>query len=235
MNKSVIRRILITGASGGIGRAVAEALAGPDAELVLHGRKQSMLNELAGKINSHSGQSRIAAADLSTVDGIYSLIDQVGPGRIDIVIHAAGVAFVDDIEMIKPEEWQRSLDINVTAPYLITQKLLPSMPEGGSIVFLLSVAAKTAFPSWGAYCTSKFALEGFSQVLREELRPRKIRVINIYPAAAATEIWDNIPGQWSKENMLSPDSVADAIKYALAQGPSTAVENISLGNIHGNQ
>ncbi len=235
MSRSNKQKILVTGASGGIGRAVAEALAGPDAELVLHGRKQSMLDELAEKIKSHGGQSRIAVADLSTVDGISSLIEGIGPGRIDIIIHAAGVAFVDDIEMIKPEEWQKSLDINVTAPFLITQKLLPSIPEGGSIVFILSVAAKTTFPSWGAYCTSKFALEGFSQVLREELRPRKIRVINLYPAATATEIWDSIPGNWSKENMLSPDKVADAIKYALAQDPSTAVENISLGNIHGNQ
>ena len=190
---------------------------------------------MAGKVKSRGGQCKIAMAEISTIDDITSLIEQVGSGQIDVVIHAAGVAFVDDIEKIKTEEWQKSIDINITAPFLITQRLLPQMREGGSIVFLLSVAAKTAFPSWGAYCTSKFALEGFSQVLREELRPRKIRVINIYPAATATEIWDSIPGDWSKENMLSPDKVADAIKYALAQEPSTAVENISLGNIHGNQ
>ena len=231
----ILKRILITGASGGIGRAVAEALASPETELILHGRKKSVLDELAGKVKSRGGQCKIAMAEISTIDDITSLIEQVGSGQIDVVIHAAGVAFVDDIEKIKTEEWQKSIDINITAPFLITQRLLPQMREGGSIVFLLSVAAKTAFPSWGAYCTSKFALEGFSQVLREELRPRKIRVINIYPAATATEIWDSIPGDWSKENMLSPDKVADAIKYALAQEPSTAVENISLGNIHGNQ
>lgn len=234
MNKTV-RRILITGATGGIGRALADILAGPQTELIIHGRNKTILEKLSRDIEGRGGSVKMASADISTPDGVATLVEQVGSGTVDVIIHCAGVAFVDDVGNIKPNEWHKSLDINVTAPFLITQKLLPSIPEGGSIVFILSVAARTGFPSWGAYCTSKFALEGFTRVLREELRPRKIRVINVYPSATATDIWDNIPGQWSKENMLTSEMVANAIKFALSQPPSTVIENISLGNVGGNQ
>lgn len=80
---------------------------------------------------------------------------------------------------------------------------------------------------------SKFALEGFSQSVREELRPRGIRVINIYPAATATEIWNGVEGNWPREKMMSANDVAEAVRYALAQPPSLAVESIALGNTAG--
>jgi NADP-dependent 3-hydroxy acid dehydrogenase YdfG len=80
---------------------------------------------------------------------------------------------------------------------------------------------------------SKFAIEGFSQALREELRPRNIRVIHIYPSATNTEIWDSVPGDWSKEKMLDPKEVAEAVAYAISRPSDVAVENLSVGNIAG--
>lgn len=229
------KRILITGASGGIGRALAICLAESGTDLIIHGRNRTILDKLIGDIKARGGNARTAIADISTLEGMESLFSQIGSGTVDVVIHAAGVAYVDKIDNVKTADWQKSLSINVTAPFMITQRLLPMMNEGGSMVFILSVAARTAFADWAAYCASKFALEGFTKVLREELRPRKIRVINVYPSATATEIWDKIPGGWSKENMLMPETVADAIKYALLQPSSTVIEDISLGNIGGNQ
>jgi NAD(P)-dependent dehydrogenase (short-subunit alcohol dehydrogenase family) len=87
------------------------------------------------------------------------------------------------------------LGVNVTAPFMLMQHFAPGMPPGSSIVNILSIAAKTAFPNWSAYCMSKFALEGFSQCVREELRDRKIRVINGYPTATNTNIWIHIEGE----------------------------------------
>ncbi len=107
------------------------------------------------------------------------------------------------------------------------------MPSGSSIVNILSVAAKTGFPGWSAYCMSKFALEGFSQSLREELRPRGIRVINIYPGATATEIWNTAEGDWPRDKMMSVDEVAEAVSYALSRPASVAVENLTLTNAAG--
>ena len=82
---------------------------------------------------------------------------------------------------------------------------------------------------------SKFALDGFSKSLREELRPRGIRVINIYPSATATAIWDGIEGDWDKSGMLAPEETAEALAYALERPSSVLVDEISLGNMAGNQ
>ena len=99
---------------------------------------------------------------------------------------------------------------------------------------MLSIAAKTGFANWGAYCMSKFALEGLSQSIREELREHRIRVLNVYPAAANTEIWDEVSGDWPREKMISADQVADAVAFALTRPATVAVEGITLSNAGGN-
>ena len=108
------------------------------------------------------------------------------------------------------------------------------MPPGSSIVNILSIAAMTGFANWSAYCMSKFALEGLSQYVREELRDRKIRVINIYPAATDTNIWNNIEGEWPRDKMITPQEVAGTVAYALAQPTEVALENITLSSLTGN-
>jgi NAD(P)-dependent dehydrogenase (short-subunit alcohol dehydrogenase family) len=107
------------------------------------------------------------------------------------------------------------------------------MVSGSSIINILSVAAKTGFPGWSCYSMSKFALEGFSQSVREELRPRGIRVLNIYPAATNTEIWNAVQGEWPREKMLLPEEIAEAVAYALSRPAGVAVENIDLMNLTG--
>jgi NADP-dependent 3-hydroxy acid dehydrogenase YdfG len=107
------------------------------------------------------------------------------------------------------------------------------MPPGSSVVNILSIAAKTGYPNWSAYCMSKFALEGFSQSIREELRERKIRVINIYPAATDTNIWNKVEGEWPREKMISPQEVAGAVAYALSRPNDLALENITLSSLTG--
>jgi NAD(P)-dependent dehydrogenase (short-subunit alcohol dehydrogenase family) len=100
-------------------------------------------------------------------------------------------------------------------------------------VNVLSIAAKSGFPNWSSYCMSKFALEGFSQALREELRPHGIRVINLYPAATNTEIWNNVAGDWPREKMMLPAEIGDAVAFALSRPAEVAVENIDLLNLTG--
>jgi NADP-dependent 3-hydroxy acid dehydrogenase YdfG len=107
------------------------------------------------------------------------------------------------------------------------------MPPGSSIVNVLSVAAKTGYAGWSAYCMSKFALEGFSQSVREELRDHRIRMINIYPSATNTDIWNHLGGDWPRDKMIPADEVASAVAYALAQPPDVLIENITLGNLSG--
>ena len=229
-----MKRYLITGASRGIGRAIAEKLAAPDVTLLLHGRDTVALADVCKSLEPHCANIIRLIHDLAVSSGVSDLIAEVGRGPIDLLVNNAGIAIVKPFGEITPIEWQQTVGVNITAPFLLTQHFAPNMPPGSSIVNILSIAAKTGFANWSAYCMSKFALEGFSQSVREELRDRKIRVINIYPAATNTGIWKSVAGNWPREKMISPNDVASAVAYALSRPADVAVENISLSSLAGN-
>ncbi len=229
-----MKRYLITGASRGIGRAIAEKLAAPDVALLLHGRDTVALAEVCKSVNPRCGRVVRLIHDLAVASGVCDLIAAVGSDPLDLLVNNAGIAVVKPFGEITPVEWEQTLGVNVTAPFLLTQRFAPEMPPGSSIVNILSIAAKTGFANWSAYCMSKFALEGFFQSVREELREHRIRVINIYPAATNTEIWNNVEGDWPRNRMISPNDVASAVAYALSRPADVALENISLSNLTGN-
>ena len=229
-----MKRILITGASRGIGRAIAEKLAASDATLLLHGRDTVALAQTCKAVQSHCAGVVKLIHDLATEKGVAKLISQVGDDPLNVLINNAGIAVVKPFREITLEEWKQTVGVNVTAPFLLMQAFAGQMPPGSSIVNILSVAAKTAFPNWSAYCMSKFAIEGFSQSVRAELREHCIRVINIYPAATNTEIWDDVVGDWPRDKMISAEQIADAVAYALSRPEDVAVENITLSNAAGN-
>jgi NAD(P)-dependent dehydrogenase (short-subunit alcohol dehydrogenase family) len=228
------KRILITGASRGIGRAIAEKLAAPEVMLLLHGRDTVALAETCKVVQSRCAGVVKLIHDLATEKGIAGLISQVDGERLDVLVNNAGIAVVKPFREITADEWRQTLGVNVTAPFLLMQRFAGQMPPGSSIVNILSVAAKTGFANWSAYCMSKFALEGLTQSIRDELREHCIRVINIYPAATSTEIWDGIAGNWPRDKMMSADEVAQAVAYALSRPNDVAVENITLSNAAGN-
>ena len=229
-----MKRYLITGASRGIGRAIAEKLVAPDVALLLHGRDTVALAEVCKSVNPRCGRVVRLIHDLAVASGVCDLIAAVGSDPLDLLVNNAGIAIVKPFGEITPVEWEQTLGVNVTAPFLLTQRFAPEMPPGSSIVNVLSIAARTGFANWSAYCMSKFALEGFSQSVREELREHRIRVINIYPAATNTEIWNNVEGDWPRNRMISPNDVASAVAYALSRPADVALENISLSNLTGN-
>jgi len=229
-----MRRILITGASRGIGRAIAQKLATPNATLLLHGRDTVALAETCKAVGSNCAGVVKLIHDLATEKGVANLISQVGSEPIDVLVNNAGIAVVKPFQEITLEEWKQTMGVNVTAPFLLMQRFAGQMPPGSSMVNILSIAAKTGFANWSAYCMSKFALEGFSQSVRDELRERRIRLINIYPAATDTDIWDDVAGDWPREKMISADQVADAVMFALSRPENVAVENITLSNAAGN-
>jgi 3-oxoacyl-[acyl-carrier protein] reductase len=228
-----MKHYLITGASRGIGRAIAEELTGDGITLLLHGRDREALARTCDLVEAKSGKAIPLRYDLRHTDSIEKMIEEIGSAPLDALINNAGIAVVKPLGEITLEEWETILAVNVTAPFLLTQRLLPNMVSGSSIVNILSVAAKTGFPGWSSYCMSKFALEGFSQAVREELRPRRIRVLNVYPAATRTEIWKSVEGGWPRELMLPPEEIAAAVAYALSRPMDVAVENINPQNLAG--
>ncbi len=229
----VTGRIVVTGASGGIGRAVAERLAAPGVELVLHGRDASALAEAVGAVRARGAAARGCPADLAAPSQVRALVEEIGAAPVDALVNAAGVAVVKPFGEISLAEWQESLAVGVTAPFLLIQGLLPCLGAGASVVNVLSIAARRGFPGWSAYCAAKFALEGLTLSLREELRPRGVRVINVYPAATDTRLWDRVRGEWDRRRMLPPTEVAEAVAYALDRPAGTLVETVEVGDVSG--
>src|SRR6476620_6042557 len=220
-----MKRYLITGASRGIGRAIAEKLAGKDVELLLHGRDTVALAQTRKAVEPLCTKVTPLIHDLATARGVSDLIAEVGRHPIDLLVNNAGIAVVKPFTEITSIEWEQTVGVNVTAPFLLTQRFAPRMPPGSSIVNILSVAAKTAFANWSAYCMSKFALEGFS---------RYVRVISVYPAATDTDISSQVEGKWPRDRMMNATQVADAVAFALARPTDTLVENITLSSLVGN-
>jgi NAD(P)-dependent dehydrogenase (short-subunit alcohol dehydrogenase family) len=228
-----MKRHLITGASRGIGRAIAQKLASKETSLLLHGRDRKALEETCRVVEAVGSFAQPLAFDLREPAQIAAMVEAVGAEPLDSLVNNAGIAVVKPLDAITLEEWQAMLAINVTAPFLLTKAFAAKMQPGASIVNVLSIAAKTGFPNWSSYCMTKFALEGFSQAVREELRPRGIRVINLYPAATDTDIWNSVDGDWPREKMMQPSEIADAVAYALSRSPEVAIENIDLMNLAG--
>ena len=233
MSSGKAKRYLITGASRGIGRAIADQLASTEVELFLHGRDTVALAAVCKLVRPRCAKVVSLIHDLATLAGVSGLIDEIGTEPLDLLVNNAGIAIVKPYCEITPIEWEQTIGVNITAPFMLTQHFAPRMPPGASIVNILSVAARTAFPNWSAYCMSKFALEGFSQSIREELREHKIRVINVYPAATNTEIWNGVAGDWPRDRMMPAEEVAKAIAYALSRPHDVALENITLASVSG--
>ncbi len=228
-----MKRYLITGASRGIGRAIAQRLAAPEITLLLHGRDTVALAETCKAVKPRCSNVVSLIHDLAKPSGVSDLIASVGNDPLDLLVNNAGIAVVKPFGEITMVEWEQTLGVNITAPFMLMQRFAPQMPPGSSIVNILSVAAKTGYAGWSAYCMSKFALEGFSQSVREELRDHRIRMINIYPSATNTDIWNHLGGDWPRDKMIPADEVASAVAYALAQPPDVLIENITLGNLSG--
>jgi short-subunit dehydrogenase len=228
-----MKRYLITGASRGIGRAIAAKLAAPEVTLLLHGRDTGALAETCRAIEQTGAQIVKLVHDLAIVPGVADLIAAAGHEPIDLLVNNAGIAITKPFTEVTIKEWEQTLGVNVTAPFLLMQHFAPRMPPGSSIVNILSIAAKTAYPNWSIYCASKFALDGLSTAVREELRSHRVRVLNIYPAATDTEIWNNVAGDWPREQMMSATDVAKAVSYAISQPAAVAVENITLASSSG--
>jgi NAD(P)-dependent dehydrogenase (short-subunit alcohol dehydrogenase family) len=189
------RIVLITGASDGIGKALALHTASLGAQVILHGRNTSKLEAIYDEIEALEGAPRpsIAVLDLATADGdaynsLAMSIEQEF-GRLDGLVHNAGILGQRlSIEQHDPAEWQKVLHVNLTAPFVLTQVLLPLMRKSHdpSIIFTTSGVGNVGKAFWGAYSVSKFGTEGLAQILAAENQHTTLRVNMINPGPVRT-------------------------------------------------
>ncbi len=218
------RTILITGASDGIGRALALRAAELGGQIILHGRDVKKLEKVYDEIVALEAAPRpsIAVVDLATANSIAyeSLADNLAEefGRLDGLVHNASI--IGDrfsIEQYDAVQWQRVMHVNVTSAFALTQVLLPMMQqaEDPSIIFTSSSVGRVGRAFWGAYAVSKFATEGLSQVLADEHRQGKLRVNCINPGATRTKMrLEAFPGE-DRSALKGPDEVLATYLYLL--------------------
>ncbi|MFT0786496.1 SDR family oxidoreductase [Synechococcus sp. H55.10] len=227
-------RALITGASRGIGKAVALRLAEEGIAVALVARSHPDLLAVQAEIQAKGGKAEVFPIDLADLPALpqqlQALLDRFG--GCDVLVNNAGVAYVGPLANVALSDWQRVIDLNLTAAFLCAQAVLPAMRRQrfGVIVNVVSIAGKRAFPNWGAYCASKFGLLGFSQALAEEERQHGIRVTSLCPGAVDTPLWDTdtVQVDFDRSKMLSPEWVADLIAYLVRLPRGAVVEDLTL-------
>ncbi|MFN3789301.1 SDR family NAD(P)-dependent oxidoreductase [Massilia sp.] len=232
------KRVLVTGASSGIGRAAALACAQAGASLVLTGRDrvrlEATLAELAPPVmpGTHAGHQAVPA-DLTDAAQLAALAEQAG--MLDGVVHAAGITGFAPVRMLQRSLLDSVMGANFAAPVMLTQRLLfkKTLRDGASIVFLSSIAAHTGTVGVGAYSASKAALEGFLRNLALEVAPRGMRANAVAPAMVETPLVNTDPAFLAEKTkhypfgIGQPEDVAYAVIYLLADA-SRKVTGISL-------
>jgi len=222
---------LITGASQGIGLAIARALAAEGCNLVISGRHQAALNRVAKQLAKTGISVLPRACDVRDADAVKAMSAAVRGRfhRLDILINNAGIAHANlPVAKLPLREWKPVIETNLTGMFLVTRAALPLMKPGGAIVNNLSISAKRVFPGMSAYSASKHGTLGFTNTLREELRDRRIRVIALLSGATDTAIWNTFWPQAPRRKMMSPATVAQAVVNALTLPEDTTVEEITI-------
>ena len=225
------RTALVTGASSGLGRTTAISLARAGADVALVARSAEEL-ESAGQEVSETGRRALALPiDLAEGDEATRAVGQTveALGRIDVLINAAGTDAPGAVEELEVEGWDRTLAVNLRAPFLLARAAFPRMREagGGTIVNVSSVAGKKGWANASAYCASKFGLTGLTEALADEGKEHGIRAIVLYPGAMAThwgafspeECRRSGPTEAPPTQVLAPERVAEFIAWFVASPP----------------
>lgn len=222
------RRALITGASSGIGKATALAFAKAGIDVALLSRSLPKLTAVAEAVRHTGVEAKAYVVDLALIGSVQEKIQHIAQdfGNIDILVNNAGMAYTADLSETPLSDWQRVIDLNLTSVFECIKGILPTMRVRGTgtIINVVSIAGKQAFPNWGAYCVSKAGLLALSQTLAQEERSHGIRVTAICPGSVNTEIWDTetVNANFDRSKMLTPEIVAQSILYT-AQLPKQAV------------
>ena len=219
---------IITGASRGIGRAVALLLALQGAKVVAVARTEEDLAEL-----THKTQGLSLVADVTMESDAQQVVEStlLHYGRLDILVCNAGVGSFNDLENFTSTEWDRMFDTNVKGTFLLCKAVVPHFKaqRKGHIVGIASDVAKRTFAHGTAYGASKFAQDALLASLRKEVRPHGVKVSTIYPGLVDTYFNDTTPGSAETEKThLRPSDIAQAVRYVLEAPSHVVIDELML-------
>jgi NADP-dependent 3-hydroxy acid dehydrogenase YdfG len=226
----------VTGATRGIGLATARALVAEGAYVAMLARSADVLRERASEIGDGARAFPGDITDAAVVERTLAAVRRE-VGEPDILVNNAGVFEPRPVEDVSPEDFARTVNVNLVATFALVHALLPAMraAHSGHIVTIGSVADRTAFPGNSAYAASKFGLRALHEVLRNELRGSGVRASLVSPGPTDTPIWDaverapSLPRSFpQRSEMMPPDAVASAVLYALTLPTEVNVDELRL-------
>jgi len=221
---------LVTGASRGIGRAIAHKLARMGADVSICGRDRDALDDSARELAKIGVRVHSQITDVTKSTDIAGLVAKTEStlGPISILVNNAGVGLFGPAHEKTEADWDRVLDTNLKSVYLVSRAVVPSMIRRGSgdIINISSLAGKNTFAGGGIYCASKWGVLGLSGCMAEDLRDHGIRVSVICPGSVATEFSSRSAKDPSK--VLSPEDVAHAVEAIVTQGPGSFLSEIHV-------
>lgn len=230
------RRVLVTGASRGIGEAVARTLAAAGARTLLVARRPGPLAALAAALPGAVAHPA-DLADPAAVAALAAAAPNALGGPVEVLVNNAGLFTLAPVEGTDDATLDAMLALNLAAPFRLVRAVLPAMRAAGAghIVTIGSVADRHAFPENGAYAATKFGARALHEVLRTETRGSGVRATLIAPGPVDTPIWDPLapesrPGFPTRAQMLAPEAVADAVLWALTRAPSVSIDELRLSH-----
>jgi NADP-dependent 3-hydroxy acid dehydrogenase YdfG len=223
---------LVTGAGRGIGRAIALAFAAEGASVALAARSRADLASVAGEIRERDGRALAVPTDVTQDGAVEALVEQTLShlGRLDVLVTSAGTAAFGAVADSKPADWDTMLALNLRAVMVCCRAVLPAMlrQRSGTILNVGSIASKRALPGSAVYTATKTAVDAFSRVLAEELRPHSVRVGVLVAGAVDTPLWDSLGSSPPRDKMLRTEDVARAALLMATLPPHAALEELTL-------
>ncbi|HEX4681413.1 MAG TPA: SDR family oxidoreductase [Gemmatimonadaceae bacterium] len=232
-----IRTAVVSGASRGIGFAIARALAERQVRVVMLARGERALRQAADAIGRQAAPLVCDVADPRAIDAMVELTQEQFGAAPDVLVNNAGVFRLSAVHETTVDEFAAALEVNLTAPFRLLRAFLPAMRDrrSGHIVSIGSIADRVAFAENAAYAAGKFGLRGLHEVLRAELANSGVRATLISPGPVDTSLWDpidpdNRPGFSPRSAMLRADAVAQAVLYAVTQPADVSVDELRLSH-----
>jgi short-subunit dehydrogenase len=234
MTLATQRSALITGASSGIGKATALAFAKAGINLALVSRSGEKLEAVANAARQAGVEAKVYPLDLADIDVVQAKIQAIAAdfGAINILINNAGMGYTGTLSETPLCDWLAVMSLNLTSVFQCILGILPMMRDrhSGTIINIASIAAKQAFPQWGAYSVSKAGLIALSKTLAVEERANGIRVTAICPGAVNSELWDSqtVKQNFDRSAMLTPEIVAQSILHTALLPEQAVIEELTL-------
>jgi NADP-dependent 3-hydroxy acid dehydrogenase YdfG len=230
-----VRTAIVSGASRGIGLAIARALTERGVRVAMLARSAAALRDAADALGGLATPIECDVSDPLAVEAMSAVVCQAFGEAPDVLVNNAGLFQLAAAHLADPADFAAALDVNLVAPFRLVRAFLPAMRQRqrGHIVSIGSIADRMAFPENGAYAASKFGLRGLHQVLRAELAGSGVRATLVSPGPVDTSLWnvvdpDHRPGFTPRASMLRPDAVAAAVLYAVLQPPEVNVDELRL-------